>query len=160
MKHLTAYQILSGKQYDFRPNHSCETQLLNVVEEIQLALDHHLSVDLMFIDFCKTFDTVSHLRLMKKLYHYGIQGNVYNWIFSYLTKRTQRVVIKGHSSTYIHVDSGVPQGTVLGPLTFLLYITSMTLLLILLLLSDYLQTTVFYTVSFTQNRIIVIYNKT
>ena len=62
MEHLTNYQILSDKQYGFRPNHSCETQLLNIVEEIQLALDHHLSVDLVFIDFCKAFDTISHHR--------------------------------------------------------------------------------------------------
>jgi len=59
---------------------------------------------------------------MKKLHHYGIQGNVYNWISSWLTGRTQRVVIKGHSSTSAHVDSGVSQGTIHGPLMFLLYI--------------------------------------
>jgi len=53
MEHLTNYQIPSDKQYGFRPNYSCETQLLNIVEEIQLALDHHLSVDLVFIDFRK-----------------------------------------------------------------------------------------------------------
>ena len=59
-KHLNTYQILSGKQYGFRPNHSCETQLLNIAEEIQLMMDHYLSVDLTFIDFCKAFDTILH----------------------------------------------------------------------------------------------------
>ena len=108
VEHLTAHQILTNKQYGFRPIHSCETQLLNIVEEIQLAMDHHFSVDLIFIDFKKAFDTVPHEHLMKKLHHYGIQCNLYNWIFSWLTKRTQRVVIKGHNSSYVNVSSGVP----------------------------------------------------
>ena len=83
-----------------------------LVEEIQQVLDHHPLVDLIFIDFRKVFDTVSHQYLLKKLFHYGIQGNVHNWISSWLTKRSNG---KGHSSTYVHVDhSGVPQGTVLG----------------------------------------------
>ena len=118
-EHLLTYHILSDKQYGFRPNHLCETQILNIVEEIQLALDHHLLVDLIFIDFRKAFDTVPHQRLLKKLYHYGIQGNIYNWISSWLTRRQQQVVIKGHNSSYVHVNSGVPQGTVLGLLMFL-----------------------------------------
>ena len=65
MEHVTAHQILTDKQYGFRP----------IVEEIQLAMDHYFSVELIFIDFKKAFDTVPHERLMKKLHHYGIQGN-------------------------------------------------------------------------------------
>ena len=100
---------------------TCGFQLFSVVEEIQLTLDQ------LLIDFHKAFaiDTVPYQRLLKKLYHYGIQGNVYNWIHSWLTKRTQWVVIKGHSSTYIHVESDASQGTVLSPLVFLLYINDM-----------------------------------
>ena len=75
-EHLLTYQILSDKQYGFKPNHLCETQILNIVEEIQLALDHYFPIDLIFIDFRKAFDTVPHQRLLKKLYHYGIQGNI------------------------------------------------------------------------------------
>ena len=81
-------------------------------------MDHHF----LFIDFKKAFDTVPHERLIKKLHYYGIQGNLCNWISSWLTKRTQRVVIRGHNSSYVNVGSGFPQRTVLGPLVFLLYV--------------------------------------
>ena len=73
-EHLKTYQILSDKQYGFRPNHSCETQLLSIVEEIQSAMNHHLSIDLIFIDFRKAFDTVPHQRLLTKLHHYEFKG--------------------------------------------------------------------------------------
>jgi len=65
-EHLNTYQILSDKLYEFSPNHSCKTQLLSAVEEIQLAMDHHFSIDLKFINFRKAFDTVPHKRLLKK----------------------------------------------------------------------------------------------
>jgi len=80
------------------------------------------------LDFCKAFDTVAHNHLLNKLKYYGIQGKIYEWLYTWLTQRTQRVVLDGFTSNYVKVESGVPQGTVLGPIMFLLYI-SMTLVL-------------------------------
>ena len=74
------------------------------------------------LDFSKAFDTVAHKRLMAKLHHYRVDHQVCAWIQSWLTQRTQTVVVDGISSPPVHVLSGVPQGTVLGPLMFLLYI--------------------------------------
>ena len=74
------------------------------------------------LDFCKTFDTVAHNRLLNKLKFYGIQGTIYDWLSIWLMQRTQRVVLDGFSSNYVKVESGVPQGTVLGPIMFLLYV--------------------------------------
>ena len=85
-------------------------------------MDHSHQVDVIFIDFQKAFDKVPHHRLLNKLYHYGIRGKIHEWISTWLTQRTQRVVINGYESSFAQVQSGVPQGTVLGPLMFLLYI--------------------------------------
>ena len=74
------------------------------------------------LDFSKAFDTVPHSRLLHKLKHYGIDGKLHNWLTTWLTKRTQQVVIDGQTSIHKRVKSGVPQGTVLGPIMFLLYI--------------------------------------
>ena len=90
-----------------------------MVEDIHLAMDHSHQVDVIFIDFQKAFDKVPHHRLLNKLYHYGIRGKIHEWISTWLT---QRVVINGYESSFAQVQSGVPQGTVLGPLMFLLYI--------------------------------------
>ena len=85
-------------------------------------MDRRQQTDLLFIDFSKAFDTVPHRRLLNKLEFYGIRGHLFKWISSWLTKRYQRVIVDGESSSATTVKSGVPQGTVLGPLMFLVYI--------------------------------------
>ena len=78
--------------------------------------------DLLFLDFSKAFDTVPHRRLLSKLKFYGVRGQLHHWISSWLTGRHQRVIVDGESSDATPVKSGVPQGTILGPLMFLAYI--------------------------------------
>ena len=87
-----------------------------------LDTDPGSQVDMQILDFSKAFDTVSHPKLLQKINHYGIQGTTLHWISTWLTKRNQRVLVDGEMSQPIPVSSGVPQGTVLGPLMFLLYI--------------------------------------
>ena len=78
--------------------------------------------DLLFLDFSKAFDTVPHRRLLSKLNFYGVRGQLHHWISSWLTEQYQRVIVDGKSSDAMPVKSGVPQGMVLGPLMFLVYI--------------------------------------
>ena len=122
MSHFNTLDILNPLQHGFRPNHSCQTQLVSFVEDIQLSMNNHKQIDLLFLDFSKAFDTVPHRQLLNKLIFYGIQGPILQWISSWLTKRNQRVVVDGEASDAVIVKSGVPQGTVLGPLMFLVYI--------------------------------------
>ena len=122
MVHNDKHSILVNYQHGFRSGHSTESQLVVTVEDIAKSLDDRGRVDALVLDFSKAFDTVPHQRLMKKLHHYGIRGCTWTWIQNWLIRRTQRVVVDRDSSDTVPVISGVPQGTVLGPLLFLLYI--------------------------------------
>ena len=122
MNYLDRYNILVKFQHGFRANHYCETQLLNTVEDLSRRLDRRKVTDLLILDFSKAFDTVPHRWLHHKIQHYGVTGRTNRWISSWLCQRQQRVVLDGSALSDSQVLSGVPQGTVLGPLMFFLYV--------------------------------------
>ena len=120
--HLSDHSIISPHQHGFLRGLSCETQLISVVHEWARTLNTHGQADVIFLDFSKVFDSVPHERLLLKAHHYGIHGKTHTWLRSFLANRRQRVVVNGSSSTWSAVLSGVPQGTVLGPTLFLLFV--------------------------------------
>lgn len=119
---LEKHNILYDKQFGFRNNHSTVDAILSIIDKIQTATDtKHLSCGI-FLDFSKAFDTVNHDILIKKLEHYGIRGVAKSWFTSYLNNRQQTVTINNTTSDPMAITCGIPQGSVLGPLLFLLYI--------------------------------------
>ena len=121
-EHIINNDILPPEQHGFTTGRSCLTNILAATERWHQALDEGHATDVIFLDFAKAFDTVPHKRLLHKLNRYGINGRMLKWLESFLTGREQRVVLDGTPSAWTSVASGVPQGTVLGPTLFLLYV--------------------------------------
>ena len=122
LEHIYGNQIMNDSQHGFTKGRSCLTNLLDFFETVYEKLDRDRAVDIIYLDFAKAFDKVPHLRLSSKLEACGIEGNIHRWIKNWLFDRRQKVGIRGHYSDWIGVMSGVPQGSVLGPLLFLVYI--------------------------------------
>ena len=139
INYINKYNLLNEKQFGFRPNHSTYMAIIELVDKVANAVEKNETTIGIFLDLSKAFDTINHDILLYKLEHYGFRGIVLDWFKSYLHNRKQFVRYKMHDSNKKVIKCGVPQGSILGPLLFILYINDIvntTSLLELILFAD------------------------
>ena len=122
MDYISKNNLLNEKQFGFRPNHSTYMAIFELVDKIVNAVERNETTVALFWDLSKAFDTINHGILLYKLEHYGFRGVALDWFKSYLSNRKQFVCYQMHDSNHKIINCGVPQGSILGPLLFTLYI--------------------------------------
>jgi hypothetical protein len=125
VKHMSANKLFNNKQFGFISGRSTTLQLLKVMDEWTKILDKGGKIDSVYMDFMKASDKVPHRRLLHKMHRYKISEKVIKWVESFLSNRIQKVIVNGTESKCNHITSGIPQGSDLGPILFVIYFNDM-----------------------------------